>query len=342
MVIFLITNSKELKKINIQNIKNVLKNNDYCTKISLAKKTGLSVATCGNLLNDLLKTGEVLEIEKEPSSGGRPSRKFIYNKNFSYISTVYVRKEGSTNSLSIFVINLGNEILFEKTFEYGDIGTTEIEYAVKRIIEKFPKIKILSIGIPGVVKDGTVSSCDFEKLDNKNLIDLFKKKYGLKAIVENDVNACAIGYFNKNLSANEESFVYIYFPMEGMPGSGIIINKKIIRGKSNFAGEISYLPIGTERDFQGKIQKNSDSFSEYVCNIVHSINCVINPGNIVLAGYSFSKEILEKVNVHLQAKIHKEHIPKITYERDIKGSYLEGLKYLAMENISEKIQIIKK
>lgn len=130
--------------------------------------------------------------------------------------------------------------------------------------------------------------------------------------------------------------------MEGMPGSGIIINKKIIRGKSNFAGEISYLPIGTERDFQGKIQKNSDSFSEYVCNIVHSINCVINPGNIVLAGYSFSKEILEKVNVHLQAKIHKEHIPKITYERDIKGSYLEGLKYLAMENISEKIQIIKK
>jgi len=338
----LICNSKELKKINIQSIKNVLKNNDYCTKISLAKKTGLSVATCGNLLNELLKTGEVLEIEKEPSSGGRPSRKFIYNKNFSYISTIYARKEGSTNSLSIFVINLGNEILFEKTFDYGDIGTTEIECVVKRTIERFPKIKILSIGIPGVVKDGIISSCDFEKLDDKNLITLFKRKYGLKIIVENDVNTCAIGYFNKNLSANEESFVYIYFPMEGMPGSGIIINKSIIRGKSNFAGEISYLPIGTERNFQGKIQKNSDSFSEYVCNIVHSINCVINPGNIVLSGYSFSKGILEKVNDRLKTKTHKDHIPKITYEKDIKRSYLEGLKYLGMEGLSEKIQIIKK
>ena len=342
MVILLITNSKELKKINIQTVKGVLKDNDYCTKNSLAKDTGLSVATCGNILKELIFSGEVQEVEKSDSTGGRPSRRFSFNKNFSYVSILFPRVEGNKTTVSINVLNLMGEIIYKDIKKENEITPESLNVVFKEVISKYPKIKILSIGIPGVVKNGLISACDFKYLNNINLKDFFSAQYNIETIVENDVNACAAGYLKERLTNKIESFVYIYFPVSGIPGSGIIINNQIIRGKSNFAGEISYLPLLTERKFQGEIQQNKDLFEKYISNIIQSINCIVNPQKIVLSGFCLSQQIVNNVNFIMEKKITKKNIPQLIFEKDIEQSYFSGLKYLAFEKYFKNITIIRK
>lgn len=52
------------------------------TKPEVARATGLSVMTCGTILNELLVIAEVLELEIDPSSGGRPAIRYQYNADY--------------------------------------------------------------------------------------------------------------------------------------------------------------------------------------------------------------------------------------------------------------------
>lgn len=62
-------NSIRVKRINQELIKEALKAMKQGTKAAVASVTGLSIATCGNILNELVETGEVIETELEASSG---------------------------------------------------------------------------------------------------------------------------------------------------------------------------------------------------------------------------------------------------------------------------------
>jgi hypothetical protein len=42
------------------------------TTSSVSNITGLSVATCGNVIKSLVQTGEIIEVEMVESHGGRP------------------------------------------------------------------------------------------------------------------------------------------------------------------------------------------------------------------------------------------------------------------------------
>ena len=64
-----------LRELNFELLKAVLKvYPGGVTKQFLAEKTGLSLATCGTLVTELVKTGEVLESARSASGGGRPPR----------------------------------------------------------------------------------------------------------------------------------------------------------------------------------------------------------------------------------------------------------------------------
>jgi predicted transcriptional regulator len=101
-----IHSTSQLKKMNIELVKKVLKAQGIGTKAVIAKMTNLSVATCGNILNELVEIGEVIELEPEESNGGRPALKYKYNANFGYIINMIVSTEGGKQSLSYNVLNL--------------------------------------------------------------------------------------------------------------------------------------------------------------------------------------------------------------------------------------------
>lgn len=312
-----------LKRVNTNKIRTALRAAGMGSKNSLASVTGLSVGTCSNILKELINTGEVLEIEHAESTGGRRSRQFKYNENFSYVMSMYLRKEDKETSIYYQVTNLYDEVI-EKDFVSVDyINVFEIDQVIDKVVSKYDQLEAMSIGVPGVVQDGAIDICDIDAMAGYSLKAHLEEKYKLLVVIENDVNASAIGYYNK-LDLDDESFVYIYYPLNGCPGSGIVIGGEILRGFSNFSGEVSFLPMKDKLD-------NLDASTEKVINTIQSFTCIINPKHLVLSGLGFSETELEIIESTLYNRLSSKHLPSIEYEADFHDSYVFGLQSMALE-----------
>lgn len=333
--------ANNLKMINMEKAKCCLKSGKPYTKISLASASGLSIATCANILKELLSSGEVTETVKADSTGGRPSRQFVYNKNFSYVLALYVRKERSEQSIYCRVSNLVGKKVHENHTIHKNITIEDINNIVRSTIAKYPNIKALSIGVPGVVKEGKTGFCDFISLNYLDIKTYFEDRYDLKTTVLNDVNSCALGYYSSHELMERQNIAYIYYPDGGDPGAGLIINGHIVIGSSNFAGEVAYL---SHRSMHHKPQKSEDedNFVEDVLRTILAVNCVINPQTIVLSGYQFNDTNINEIKKLSQSYIPKEHIPDITVEPDIHDSYVNGLTSLALEQLTYNYKLVER
>jgi len=355
-----------LKELNMELVKNALKSRESATKNDISNSTGLSVATCGNILRELLITGEVLEIDHAESTGGRPSRQFVYNKNFSYVLSLYIKIEFNSTELFYSVSDLLGEIIDEKFIKHQSIKIAELDKLIEFLYDKYPQIKVISFGIPGIVKDGIIErahcsdvlkNLNFsEEFQNKfdeyiisendilselNLFEHLKKKYDIEIVIENDINCAALGYYNKKNLSEKDSIVYVYFPSDIFPGSGLIINGKIHYGYTNFAGEVSFLPDKNEIDEEKMEWKNRDLFAQYVSNIIISIDCIVNPKIIVISGPKFTDSIYNSIEKKVRLHLPEKHIPILILEKDYHESYVNGLITLALEKLACNIKIIE-
>lgn len=335
-------NSMQVKQLNTELLKSVLKREKYCTKPDLARLSGLSVSTCGNILKDLLESQEVMEISLNESTGGRPARLYMFNENYSSVACIYARKEENQVTLSCSVSNLLGVPIFETTLNFDDISIREIQTAITMLLENYPNIKVVSLGLPAIILYGNVGHCDFPKLANLPIVELLEEKYPIQVIAENDVNATAMGYHKRKHYSTKEHIAYLYYPKLGNAGSGLIVHGQILHGAQHFAGEISFLPLGVPFKEQGQLQKDLDAFSAFVDRTLQCVNCMINPTTIILAGLGFTKELKEQILLKFQNSIDASHRPHLVFESDIHENYLYGLTMLALDKLSCSIQIIER
>ena len=333
--------SRKLKQFNTDLIRNTLKASEFGTKNSLSSDTGLSVATCGNILEELLGSGEVREISPGESTGGRQPRRFVYNEDFAFAALIYLRKEGGQNIIFASVINMLGQVVFEQQFNPGDLSIQDVEDTVELLLEKNSGIRVISLGVPGVVQEGRIDLCDFDRLSGTDIGRILSEKYSKYVTVENDVNATAMGYYRRLSGSNPESLVYIYYPEHGAAGAGIIVNGRVIKGISNFAGEVSYLPFLLKRDVQGAAQLH-ESFPKFAGDVVLSVNCILNPDLIVLSGKWFSTNNKKLVKKYLDDNAPDLHKPPVEFEEDIHDSYLDGLKYNALSELSCGFEVVER
>lgn len=338
----MVLNTKRLKEINVDLVKTALKFKEFETKNSIAKATGLSVATCRNILDELVLTGEVKEIDLGASTGGRPSRRFVYNENFAYIAILYARIEGSVKSIFSSVVNMVGVATYEEYFEFEEISVKEIDQVLTKLIDLYPKIEVLSLGVPGVYQKGVIGICDFDKLSHLHLHEYLSERFHRIVTIENDVNSAALGYYHKINNDNPKSLVYIYYPQDGMAGAGIIVNGRVIKGHNNFAGEVSYMPLGVEREQQGVIQKEPDKFVQLASKTVLAVNSLLNPAKVVFIGQWFTEDLTHRIRNIVSENTPAGHIPQISYELDIHDSYVDGLKFAGIYKLSCGFEIVQK
>ena len=337
-----VMNSMRLKEINIDLVKKALRAKEFGTKNSIAEATGLSVGTCKTILEELLISGEVFEMNLGPSTGGRPSRRFVYNENYAFAILLYARMEGNENSIYASIINMRGISVFEKYYSFDEISSESIDTIISGLISSYPKINAITIGVPGIVKNGRIEICDFKLLSQLPLAEYIHEKYALPVFVENDVNLTALGFFNRLDTISPESLVYIYYPKDGIVGAGIVINGEVVRGKNNFAGEVSYMPKWIEREKQGKAQKNTQLMSTYIIDTILSVNCLLNPECIVLCGQWFTTEFTDSIRLGVLEESPKGYEPEIIFETDLHNSYVDGLKFSALKLLTCGYEVVEK
>ncbi len=330
----------KLREFNVELVRNALKKMEKATKNEISEITKLSVATCGNILRELVSNGEVFEKDFAKSTGGRPSKIFEYNGDFSYIMSMYFKMESDEMELFYQISNLKGDKIEENSSVYSIVSLEIIDDLLKSLLKRYSEIKVLSFGVPGVVKDGFIGICDNKELINVNITEYLSSKHGLEVVVENDVNCTATGYYDKFGLSENDCLSYVYFPSETCPGSGIIINGKIHYGNTHFAGEVGFLPECKTHEKRNSPEEN-EVFTRYVSKIVASINCVVNPNIIVISGPCFTEEIFEKIKMEVNELTPHGHLPDLKFEKNYHESYVNGLKIQAMDKLACNIKIIE-
>ena len=338
----IINNSSRVKQINVELVKTALKAVPFGTKLTIANATGLSVATCNTILNELLERGEASEADFEQPNGGRPARRFMYNANYSYIACIYVSNDGGVYQITHAVTNLMGDSIEENSIEVKIINYEVIDTLVESLINRYENIKAIGIGIPGIVHRGIISAVDIEELMDVPLATRLKDKYNLKVIVENDVNLMAYGFYKKQNYDEDKNIAVVNFPKNNGAGAGIILEGHIIRGNTNFAGEVSYLPFEESREEQLKQTSCADDFFPFMVKTIGSIIVIINPETIVLTGGLIRSNMQGEFSIACKKRIPHEHMPQIRIEENMQDDYINGLVAITLESLACDIQLIEK
>lgn len=348
----------KVKEINIELIKSALKSLGNATKAELAEHTGISVATCGKILNELCQVGEAYEVSVLSGGYGRPAKSYAYNANYAHVACVYLATDQNKIILASAVGNLLGEIQDEETAEISEVCYETVEAQVARLLERYPNIQSVVIGIPGSITKGVIAVCNLVGLIGVPMQAKLEAQFpGIKIHVENDMNASAYGFYQNSYQKADMSVAFLYAPdgaLSGMQepaglsqadadlarwgvtiGAGFVSDGHILHGFSGFAGEVAFLPV---------YQRTNAPFLS-VQNIIDIIGCIVpilNPEIIALSGGFFTEENLIEIQRGCEAAIAPQNMPQIIQRADFHQDYISGLICLALERLSCGVALVKK
>lgn len=116
----------------------------------------------------------------------------------------------------------------------------------------------ISCGGPLSSKRGLVlSPPNLPGWDNIPIVALTEKRFGIKTLLQNDANACAIAEWKYGAGKGFNNVIFLTFGT-GM-GAGLILDGKLYSGSSDLAGEVGHLRLasngpvgfGKEGSFEG-------------------------------------------------------------------------------------------
>ena len=116
----------------------------------------------------------------------------------------------------------------------------------------------ISCGGPLDSKKGIIMSPpNLPGWDNIPIVELFEKRFGVKTVIQNDANACALAEWKFGAARGYSNAIFLTFAT-GM-GAGLILDGKLYVGTNDNAGEVGHIrleptgPIGYDKvgSFQG-------------------------------------------------------------------------------------------
>ena len=338
----LTNNTLRVKESNTNLILDALKAKQIATRAEIARITGLSIATCGNILRDLLVSGEILEGDLENCSGGRPARQYIYNKDFSMVIAITIQSDKTLKTLQYAVTNLYGEITEERVRAYDSIDPETIKDLIANLIDTHPNIKAVGIGVPGFTNnDGTIINSDLAELKGVNLIAILERSFDIKVAIDRSPAISAYGYYQNHAEHKGQALATILTPTEHPSGSGFVIGDQIYKGSSSMEGESSYIYSGLSSEFQKTDSPESKLIQETLFSVAAIIS-TLNPSILIFMGRSFNKEIYQSICSRCSEMFPKEFLPKFELQEDYSDSYLKGTIQIAIDCLKPKIKLIAK
>lgn len=325
MTTVLINTTKQMKQKNIMLVASTLKSLTSATKGDISTHTGLSLATCGTILNELCAKGEVIEESLDESRGGRPAKRYKYNASYFSVLSIYVEGIGNSGIISSALTSADGKKIKEYNEVYSDFTVDKLILHIQNIIGKHSNIKAIGLGLPGVVVDGKVLTCDIVNLEGLAITELLSHQLGIFVQVGNDMNYAAFGFYRHNCRNISDPIAYIYMPPRHCAGCGIVISGEMLRGGSQFAGEVSKLPFYDNLENEANHNTQNNLALEKLVHIASSLIAIINPTTIAISGSTISQSCIGELTVKLLEKFDSKHIPHFVYRDSIKSDYHYGI-----------------
>ena len=158
---------------------------------------------------------------------------------------------GGTN-LKVGLINSANELMYQYSQKSeSDLQKNhlleQIIALIKNTIFKYPKIKTLGIGVPGVVNNDIVKIApNLKGWVNIALKQIISKQINIPIAIDNDANVAAIAEMELGSAIDLNDFIYLTLGT-GVGGT-IVFKRTIFRGSNGGAGELGHTIINYQED----------------------------------------------------------------------------------------------
>lgn len=303
----------QLKQVHIQKIKDYFYHVRQSNKNQLSEYTGISKTTCTTILKELIQERFLVQADNNDSTGGRPSKQYQLNRNYSHSCLVYLKNKEQVE-IEIQVKNLyAEDLVYEKQI-FPKFSVNYLYEMLDGIFANDSKITVIAISIPGVVsQENCIISCDIKELEEQNLEMLLRIRYNVHIVIENDVNLAVVGYHSY-----EESLAFVFQPRLMYSGCGIMLNHQLYRGATLFAGEVGWLS-----DCVGVKAKDAKTAWRILIYQLNALICIINPQKIIIySSYLYkAKDILLELEKH----IPKCHLPEIYFAKGMESYVFKGM-----------------
>nr|WP_300303514.1 ROK family protein [uncultured Anaerostipes sp.] len=323
----------EIKQLNQQLIRDVLRSGEIYTKADIGRETGLSLATCGTILNEMLAEKEVLETSRQKSRGGRPAACYQYNKDYYRMIGIYADNGNECGHLGYVVYNALEEVIEEGREEVGEVSPEAMLGRLDLLMETYENVRGISVGIPGIVSGGKILSCDIGALERVDLEAMIREKYQVYVSVSNDMNYIAYGAYDRQNS--EEDLTVLYFPQNHYAGCGSIVNGKLLCGAGQMAGELSYLyrAEGIPRPESG----GSGEPAEFLGKILIYLTALLNPARILMISHDPERIPWKEAAELCRETLGETAVPEIEMISEFYENYIHGLAALTLHEQKYRI-----
>jgi len=332
-------NAVIIKEINVNLVKEVLKNREKATKQEIAKETELSFVTVGSALQLLLEKKEIFETKLVQSNGGRPAQQYSYNFNYSLALIIYIYEKKGLTYINSSVVNLKGEALYEEEKIAELIDLNLFDNIIKSALSNFPTLNVISFGHHGIELNGEIIVSDYKVLEGISFSQYFSELYKIPVILENNVYSAVLN-FSKRREVKNETLVYLHFPDNNKPSAGILIQGKIFKGKSNSAGEISQMPLGI--DWSSDLYNNGEELIKAITKLIIAISATINPDTFIINGKSLNNDIVAILIKNSKELLPNNMVSKIYLSENFMSDYRNGLIIRAFEQLDPKIFLTEK
>lgn len=218
------------------------------TRNELTEIIGLSITSVTKFVSSLISDGVVVESGALESTGGRKTTLLSINPEFAYILGVDIG--GFAAKLAI--VRMDGSIVEEwfiraksASVPVIPLAPAELTERIAGIFERYSKDRFLAIcaGISGMVnhEQGRVIFCpNIGGWDNVLLGDLLYEKFGLPVFVDTSARCMALGEMQYGAGRGVGNQILVSLGNYDI-ASALIIDSKLYRGSSGFAGEIGHV-----------------------------------------------------------------------------------------------------
>lgn len=293
-----------------------LRSRPTASRAELARDTGLSVPTVTTIAAELIERGVVSEGELAPSAGGRPAR--LLQLEASARNVLALDLSGATlraGRVDLLGALHGPELEPEVALAPG--AEERLLAGIGRCIAAEEAagrpVSALAVAVPGVVDpaSGRVRLAPALGWSDEPVGAMLGEATGLPVLLENDVNAVALGELWHGVAVGRRNVVYL--AVAGGIGAALVIDGALFRGSNSAAGEIGYsllpglpergLDLGASGPFErhllsiadeflveGRIDLSTEprreAFERLVDKVrltLHNLACVLDPELVVVS-----------------------------------------------------------
>lgn len=221
------------------------------SRAELAKHTGLSRQTTTQVVLELEREGWLQVSGRAQGPIGRSAPTYDLDPAAAYV--LGIQLEGSF--LRMALADIRGRVVVELREATDPAGGLAVMRQVGRLFmalldqSKAPRSRVrqAAMGSPGVVdpKTGHIEIApSIPHLGEINVVDALSHELGLPLFIENGVKLAALGELWQGAARGSRDFAY--FGVGSGVGMGLVTEGHLLRGSRGAAGEIAFLPIGSD------------------------------------------------------------------------------------------------